>query len=269
MTLVEPRLLEFQFLQFRGHPIVHGMSGRNTSAPAGGDIAYSDLSDSADTSANRKSLFADLGLDLASLTLGRQVHGDYVQPVVASDRGRGQPPTFDGFRDTDAMVTSATGVTLGVLVGDCVPILLYDPSKHVVGLIHAGWRGTVSLIAKRAVEAMKSGYGCRPRTILAGIGPSIGPCCYEVGDEVIERWNSTGIPYARHAAVTIEGRQHFDLWTANRYALMAAGVQRRNIEDSGICVRCEHQHFFSRRAATAGESRKGTQMMVVQLDQRN
>jgi copper oxidase (laccase) domain-containing protein len=139
-----------------------------------------------------------------------------------------------------------------------------------VAVVHAGWRGTVSLIVKRTVEAMKAGYQCRPRTILAGIGPSIGPCCYEVGDEVVDAWMNSGIPDARRAVVSRDGSKHLDLWTANRYALMEAGVQRANIEDSAICTRCDpHALFFSRRAAVAGDSRKGSQMMVAQLEQRS
>jgi YfiH family protein len=269
VTVVERGLLEFQFSQLRNLPLIHGMSGHNNGAPAEGDIAYSSISDPTDTTANRRAFFAELGLNLESLTLGRQVHGNTVHAVVASDRGRGQPPSFDGFPDTDGLITAAPDITLGVITGDCVPIVLYDPRKHVLAVIHAGWRGTVSLIAKRAVEAMKAGYQCRPRTILAGIGPSICPSCYEVGDEVVDAWMASGIPDARRAVLSRDGSQYFDLWTANRYALMAAGVQRRNIEDSAICTRCESHAFFSRRAAVAGDSRKGSQMMVAQLAQRS
>lgn len=268
MTLVERGLLEFQFSQLRNLPLVHGMTGHNRIAPAEGDMAYSPASDPAATTANRQAFFSELGLDLASLTLSRQVHGNSVQTVVASDRGRGQPPDFDGFPDTDGLITAVPGITLGVIVGDCVPIVLYDPRKHVVAVVHAGWRGTVSLIGKHAVEAMKAGYQCRPRTTLAGIGPSIGPCCYEVGDEVVDAWMDSGIPDARHAVISRDGRQYFDLWTANRYALLAAGIQRRNIEDSCICTRCGSNRYFSRRAAVAGDSRKGSQMMVAQLEHR-
>lgn len=268
VTVVERGLLEFQFSQFRNLPLVHGISGHNQHAPAEGDVAYSAISDDANIGLNRLSFFSELGLELPSLTMGRQVHGSSVQSVGASDRGRGQPPAFDGFPETDGLITGVPGITLGIIVGDCVPIVLYDPRNHVVAVVHAGWRGTVSLVAQRTVGAMIAGYKCRPRTILAGIGPSIGPCCYEVGDEVVQTWMEAGIPDARRAVTTREGKQYFDLWTANRYALMAAGVQRRNIEDSGICTRCDHNRFFSRRAAVAGESRKGSQMMVAQLEQR-
>jgi polyphenol oxidase len=268
MTAVEEGLLRFQFSQFQQMPLVHGMSGRNTGAPAEGDIAYSPVSDSADVNRNRQTLFKELGLDLHTLTLGRQVHGSRVVPVIESDMGRGQPPAFDGFPDTDGLVTNVPGITLGVIVGDCTPILLYDPRKHVVALVHAGWRGTVSQIAKRAVEVMKAGYACRPRTILAGIGPSIGPCHYEVGDEVIDAWLNTGLPYARHAVMQNGGSRHLDLWTANRLALLDAGIVRGNIEDSALCTRCGYDVMFSRRAFVAGDSRKGSQMMVVQLKPR-
>ena len=265
MTAVEQQLLTFQFSQFRKHPIVHGMSGRNGGLPAEGDIAYSPSAKNEDVGQNRLTLFAELGLDLASLTLGKQVHGNRVVPVLDSDIGRGQPPSFDGFPDTDGLVTSAVGVSLAVIIGDCTPIVLYDPRKHVVGVIHAGWRGSVSLIAKKAIEIMRTGYGCMPRSILAGIGPSICPLCYEVGQEVIDAWMESGLRYARHAIIQRDDRLYLDLWTANRLALLDAGLQRINIEDSAICTRCHHDRYFSRRAFVAGASPKGSQMMVVQL----
>jgi polyphenol oxidase len=268
LTAVEHQLLTFQFSQFRNRPFVHGMSGRNASLPAQGDIAYSPSAKNDDVGQNRLTLFAELGLDLATLTLGKQVHGNRVVPVLESDTGRGQPPAFDGFPDTDGLVTGAVGVTLGIIVGDCAPIVLYDPRKHVVGVIHAGWRGSVALIARKAIEIMRAGYGCMPRSILAGIGPSICPLCYEVGQEVVDAWMDAGLKYARHAVIERDGRLYFDIWTANRLALLDAGLQRINIEDSAICTRCHHNRYFSRRAYVAGSSPKGSQMMVVQLKPR-
>jgi polyphenol oxidase len=244
------------------------MSGRNLSAPAEGDIAYSPVSDPADTGQNRIQFFKELGLELPSLTLGKQVHGTRVVPVLDSDMGRGQPPAFDGFPDTDGLVTGDVGVTLGVIVGDCTPIILYDRRKHVVALVHAGWRGTVGLIVQQALEIMRRGYGCRPSSIEAGIGPSIGPSCYEVGEEVIDAWLATGVKNARHAVIRNDESLYFDLWTANRLALVAAGVPRWNIEDSAECTRTNADRYFSRRAHVAGVSRKGSQMMVVQLKPR-
>jgi polyphenol oxidase len=268
MTAIGQELLTFQFSQFRKQPIVHGLSGRNAGLPAEGDIAYSASAQAADVGQNRLTLFAELGLDLTTLTLGKQVHGNRVVPVLESDMGRGQPPAFDGFPDTDGLVTGAVGVTLGVIVGDCSPIVLYDPRKHVVGVVHAGWRGSVGLIAKKAIEIMRAGYGCMPRSILAGIGPSICPLCYEVGQEVIDAWMDAGLKYARHAVIKRDDRLYFDIWTANRLALLDAGLQRINIEDSAICTRCQFDKYFSRRAFVAGASPKGSQMMVVQLQPR-
>lgn len=260
-----PNLLAFQFDSFRKLPLIHGMSGRRLDAPAEGDIAYSKASEPEDVGKNRLKFFAELGLELPSLVLGKQVHGNRVVPVLASDRGRGQPPAFDAFPDTDGLVTGDLDVTLGIIVGDCVPILLYDPRQHVVGLVHAGWRGTVALIVKQAIEIMSRGYGVRPGNLRAGIGPSIGPSHYEVGQEVIDAWLKTGLPNARRAVIERDGSLYFDLWTANRIALQAAGVNRWNIEDAATCTRTESDRFFSRRAFVAGESRKGSQMMVVQL----
>lgn len=265
MTESGTNLLTFQFDSFRKLPLIHGMSGRQLDAPAEGNMAYNKDFEPADVSHNRKAFFAELGLELPSLTLGKQVHGTRVVPVLSSDRGRGLPPKFDGFPDTDGLVTGDLDVTLGIIIGDCVPILLYDPRKHVVGLVHAGWRGTVGLIARQAVQIMSRGYGCRSISIIAGIGPSIGPARYEVGQEVIDAWMANRLPHGERAVIQRDGKLYFDLWTANRLALQSAGISRWNIEDAATCTMTESDRFFSRRAFVAGEASKGSQMMVVQL----
>jgi len=117
-----------------------------------------------------------------------------------------------------------------------------------VAAIHAGWRGTVADVVGATIRTMQERLGCDPRDLIAGLGPSIGPCCYEVGDEVIEAWRATeldpdGLAVRRDGCRTI-----FDLWRANWTALVAAGVPADQIEVAGVCTRCNADRFFSHRS---------------------
>jgi YfiH family protein len=138
---------------------------------------------------------------------------------------------------------------------DCVPILFYDPVRGAVGLAHAGWRGTVACIARATVRRMVEAFGCRPADIRAGIGASIGPCCYEVGDEVVEAARAA-FPNARHLLRRQDGgRWHFDLWAANCHQLALEGV--KEIEVSGFCTACRTNEWFSHRAEEGRTGRLG------------
>lgn len=256
----------FQFESFKRFPLRHAMSWRRPELPSEGDIAYARDTNYDHIRENRARFLREAGFDDAALTLGRQVHGAGVSVVTAADRGRGQPPDFDAIPNSDGLITTCPDVALGTIVADCAPILLYDPEHHALGLVHAGWRGTVAGIAARAVELMAQEFGSDPAALHAGIGPSIGACCYEVGEEVIEAWASAGIHGWEAARVCREPRPHFDLWTANRLALQAAGVPESQIETAGECTRCNAERYFSHRAAMAGERPRGRMIMVAQLD---
>jgi YfiH family protein len=174
--------------------------------------------------------------DLVSPT---QRHGVSVRRVEKGDRGA-------VCESCDTLITDAPGVPVLLRFADCTPILIYDPAHHALAVVHSGWRGTVQAAARTAVEALAATYGSRPADLVAGIGPSIGPCCYEVGDDVV------------HAAISAfgetdgllppgrNGRHHFDLWAANRRWLEDAGVGR--IEVSGMCTACRVDEFYSYRA---------------------
>lgn len=145
----------------------------------------------------------------------------------------------------DGLVTAQPGVMLSMRFADCVPILLHDPQRRAVGLVHAGWRGTLQNVAAAAVRAMTENLGCAARDITALIGPSIGPCCYEVGTEVIQSF-TTALPEMASSLLRRDGpRVYLDLWRANRQQLLAAGVgQVYNME---LCTACRRDLFFSHR----------------------
>jgi hypothetical protein len=162
----------------------------------------------------------------------------------------------------DGILTDNSDVTLFMRFADCVPILLYDPVKKVIGIVHAGWQGTCQKIAAAAVEKMNARYGSSARDILAGIGPSICQSCYEVGSEVQgsfkKQFGSDAKAFFHHK----ECRLTLDLWQANQFVLRKAGV--RTIEVAGICTACHPEDWYSHRAEGGVTGRFGVLMAIVE-----
>jgi YfiH family protein len=155
----------------------------------------------------------------------------------------------------DAILTNNSSVTLVMRFADCVPVLLYDPTHHAVGIIHAGWQGTVKFVVGEAVRQMTRSFGSDPADLLAGIGPSIGPDHYEIGKDVIDRVESAFGPFAAELLIEKNDHTHFDLWQANRRVLEQAGV--KNIEIAEICTACHREDWFSHRAELGHTGRFG------------
>lgn len=207
--------------------------------------------DDANVQANRLRMASALGVSEADTRTTWQVHGADV--VVAwRDEPQGWPPP-----KADAIITGDAGVALVMRFADCVPILLYDPVRRVAGLAHAGWRGTLAGVAPAVLLAMHEAFGTRPADVVAGIGPAIGPCCYEVGPEVVAgaRECFPGAPDVIVLPVNGHGGPHFDLWAANAYALRRAGVE--HVEVAGLCTSCQNYDFFSHRAEAGQTGRFG------------
>lgn len=157
----------------------------------------------------------------------------------------------------DGLITVTPDIYLSMRFGDCTPLIFYDPLRGAVGLAHAGWRGTMHNIAGATVRAMVEQFDCRAGDIMAVIGPAIGPCCYEVGPEVIDAAASALVDSAS-LFVRRNGRAdraHFDLWEANRRQLVAAGV--KHIIQSELCTACRTDQFFSHRAERGRTGRFG------------
>ncbi|MGI6604551.1 MAG: peptidoglycan editing factor PgeF [bacterium] len=197
---------------------------------------------------NRRRFLTALGLDPARLVTGQQVHGTVVAEVTARDVGRGALRWEDGFPATDALVTSLSGVPIAVATADCVPILYLDPVKKAIGAAHAGWRGSVRGIAQAVVTKLRECYGSNPEDILAAIGPSIGPCCYEVDERVMIPLQDNFPFWRRVVEPRGDGHWFLNLWELNRRVLVAAGVLERNIAVGELCTSCQVLDFFSYRA---------------------
>jgi polyphenol oxidase len=196
---------------------------------------------------------AALEVRRAYLVSPNQRHTTNVRRVDQSHRGTVLP----GF---DVVITDQPEVPVLLRYADCVPVLIYDPPHHALAVVHSGWRGTILGAARAAVEALHSEYGSRPHDMVAAIGPSIGPCCYEVGQEVASAVRGAfESPEAllRQRAV---GRVHFDLWAANVHWLAGAGVKR--IEVAEVCTACQVAEFFSYRASGGQTGHFGALMQL-------
>jgi YfiH family protein len=195
---------------------------------------------------NRRRAAAALDAGLGDFVFGTQVHGAVARVVTRADRGRGAAAADGGVGEADALVTSDPGPALGALVADCVPIVLYDPGAHVLGCVHAGWRGTVARVTGAALAAMAA-LGTRPGDVVAGIGPAIGPDRYQVGEDVAAAAREC---FGEDAPLVIRpdgtGRWLFDLWSANRVLLREAGVADRNIHVAAVHTGAD---FYSHRMA--------------------
>lgn len=195
---------------------------------------------------NRRRLARALGVEPSAFVFAHQVHGSAVALVGADERGRGSLGEADAIADVDALVTTERGVALAILVADCVPVILYDPHTPAVAVAHAGWRGTVAHVAAATVATMTRELGSDPATLVAAIGPSIGPDSYEVGAEVAERAEAS-YPGAQLTRAREHGGLLLDLWRANLLDLLAAGVRRANVEVAGLDTLDRDARLFSHR----------------------
>ncbi|GIP39689.1 laccase domain protein [Paenibacillus sp. J31TS4] len=204
---------------------------------------------------NREILAETVGIPLGRWTFGEQVHGTRVAVVTEEDRGRGTTERASAFGDTDAFVTDRTELCLAALFADCVPLYFLDPEHRVVGIAHAGWKGTVGCIAEAVVQTMQERFGSRPGELLAAVGPSIGPCCYEVDDRVADRVRGLlkELPEAADAPThpilrpAGEGHAMLDLQRLNRQIMIKAGILPSRIELTSLCTSCRTDAFFSHR----------------------
>lgn len=196
---------------------------------------------------------ATLGLRRGDVVSPNQRHTANVRRIEAMDRGQ----VYTGY---DVFITDQPGVPLLLRYADCTPILIYDPCRGAIGVVHSGWRGTVQAAARAAVETLAHEYGSRPADMIAGIGPCIGPCCYEVGEDVIAAVRATFARPDDLLPAGSNGRRRFDLWAANHRWLSEAGVRR--IELAGLCTVCRNDEFYSYRAEQGRTGHFGALMML-------
>lgn len=192
-----------------------------------------------------------------------QVHGADVRVVQTREEAK---PAENERGDTifcDVIVSDAKGVLAGVKTADCVPILLGDPVTGAFAAVHAGWRGTLATAVVAAVERLAKEFDARPENLRAAIGASAGPCCYEVGSDVIDAFTSKFVNGEKLFTTTRPGHAKVDLFTANRDQLISTGMKPERIHVAPICTMCRTDLFFSYRKEKSLHGKVGRLMAVV------
>lgn len=242
----------FQFESFQSFPnIRHGIFTRLGGSSAG---QFQSLNVSpfigdnpADVLTNREKIADALEINLDKTATVQQVHGNTAWSVneewhqIACDL---DAASIAG----DAMITDTAGCSLMIIVADCVPILLCSSEKNAVAIIHAGWRGTAAEIVYRTTQKFMSTFNVSPEDVYAGIGPSIGPCCYEVSEDVLSTLKQT--EHYDPSSFTQDpdtGSLKLNLWQANAHQLRLAGISPEYIETAEICTSCNTGKFYSHR----------------------
>jgi YfiH family protein len=225
----------FRFANLSHVPgVVHAISTRAGGVSEGRceslNVSYSVGDAAENVDENLRRVASSVGARREDLFAAYQVHGRAVTVVEADSEPRPK---------CDVLVTDSPRKTLMLRFADCTPVLLADSRRGVVAAVHAGWRGSAVRAAGAAVEALGEAFGTQPGDVLAGIGPAIGPCCYAVGQDVVDA-------FADRSSLFADGR--LNLWEANRLALLEAGVPDEHIEVAGVCTQCQADRFFSHRA---------------------
>ena len=208
----------------------------------------------AKTRKGEKTLGAALGIPRGRLLNLRQVHGAEVLIYDQYTRALTYPPPYD------AVITDKKRVALGIWTADCLPILMIDRSKKVIAAVHAGWRGIWRGIIEKTVSEMTKAFGCSPPDIVAGIGPGIGPCCYEVGTDVKSLFQSSHEDHQEFIQER-EGRTYLDLSRVAQLELTKAGIPPTNIATIPLCTACRKDLFFSFRR----DKKAGRQLSFIML----
>jgi hypothetical protein len=219
---------------------VHGFpergGGVSTGARASLNLGVRWGDDRAAVDENRRLVAEHAGYAPDQLVAMRHVHGTSVWKV---GEPLPDPAEFDG------LVSDRAGAVLGAFAADCIPLLFADPDARVIGAAHAGWRGTVGGVARNVIARMIE-CGARADRVRVALGPSIGPCCFEVGPEVVEQFRGA---FGDVPGMVVDGprKQHIDLRVATRALLDRAGVRAEHVDDRPPCTQCNPDRFFSYR----------------------
>ncbi len=235
--------------------VAHGFStrlgGTSTGVCSTMNLSFGREDNRENVAANFRLMGQAIGFNPDSLTFSWQTHETQVCHVTAEHKGNGflRKNSLEGY---DALTTNTRGVTLTTFHADCVPLFFVDPQAKAIGLAHAGWRGTLGAIGPAVVEKMTAMFGCQPQHILAGIGPSIGPCCFEV-DRPVAALFLEQHPWSKDFVIAHpqDGKFHIDLWAINRRLLIDKGLLPAHVkgQEKGheICTQCHPDLFFSHR----------------------
>lgn len=213
------------------------------------NLAFSNINIDMASKSDKENLCKELNMNFENLTNNKQTHSDIVNIIKKEDIGK--------IKEGDALVTNLKKTPLLVFVADCVPVAIVDPKKEAVALCHAGWRGTYSKITQKSIENMEKLYGTNPEDLVCVLGPSIGPCCYEVSKDLIEKFNTIITNRDEKFYIIKESKYYLDLWKVNELILTSCGVKKDNIVNLNICTSCNSDKFHSYRKHNQTTKRLG------------
>ena len=257
--------------------VAHGLTRRIEGlGRADGNIGFSAPRDRDDAWTMRQHWCAALGFVPEHLVTLGQIHGRDVHIATKAHAGHGARPGSTQIGLGDALVTNEIGPVLMTLHADCQPVLIVDPGAGhrgaAVGVAHAGWRGTVADIVGATLSVMAAAFGTRVDDVHVVLGPAIGDCCYDVGEDVVDAWRRVAGADADEALVADDRspvtrgplRHRFSLTAANTLLLSRAGVRAANVEMSGVCTKCDGDHWFSHRGQGAQTGRFGAMISILE-----
>lgn len=220
---------------------------------------------------NRLKFAKAVGFNPNSVAQMELVHGTNIEAVDKESVG-GLVDNKKFFSATDGFISQSLGISLFLVTADCAPVLLYDPQTKTISICHAGMKGAVSGILERVVKKLKDEFNINPKNLVVGIGPSIGPCCYDLKyslmwREVVKKKFEKFYPQEKRYVLSRGGKKHFDLWGLIVYQLIKSGVKKKNIEVGKICTVCCNDEFFSNFKARTLEkkAREGRLASVIGL----
>ena len=191
-----------------------------------------------------------------------QTHTTNVRRVGKEDAGKGLVKER-GYSDVDGLITNEPGLVLSTFYADCVPLYFADVKNRAIGLSHSGWRGTVDRMGRVTLEAMRREFGTNPENVVCAIGPSICQDCYEVGEDVAEKFIQEFPSYKQEILIEKEtGKYQRDLWRANEIILLEAGIKKEHLSVTDVCTCCNPKVLFSHRASQGRRGNLGAFLSI-------
>ena len=217
------------------------------------NLSFSRGDDEACVRENFKRMAETIGVEPNSLVFAAQTHTTNVRKVTAEDKGKGIVYPLD-YQEVDGLITNEPGICLTTFYADCVPLFFIDPVHKAIGLSHSGWRGTVGKMGQETLRRMREEYGTDAKVVIAAVGPAICQDCYEVSEDVIEKFKEAfdEIYWGELFYQKENNKYQLNLWKANEIILLEAGVPKENIAVTNVCTNCNSDVLFSHRA-TKGE----------------
>lgn len=203
-----------------------------------------------------KSAFPNNEFTLSNLTSNNQIHSDIVHIVEESD--------ICVRKEGDALITNLKNVPLLVFTADCVPVAIIDKKLKVIGVAHAGWRGTYAEIVKKTVSEMQKKYGSSAENLVCIIGPSISECCYEVSEDLYNKFKDKFASSNNDLYKIKDNKYYLNLQNINKYSLESVHIKPKNIIKLDICTNCNCNKFYSYRAHDKTPRRIGTLLEIIE-----